>query len=70
MIAIHPQYIKDADDNESLVVLPAKEFEAMMESLDELDDIVLYDQAKKEDTGERVPFSEYLNPRRLRNGQV
>jgi PHD/YefM family antitoxin component YafN of YafNO toxin-antitoxin module len=70
MIAIHPQYIKDADGNESLVVLPAKEFEAMMESLEEMDDIVRYDQAKKEDDGERVPFSEYLNRRRRKNGQV
>lgn len=70
MIAIHPQYIKDAHGKESMVVLPAKEFEAIMESLEDLDDIVLYYQAKKEDTGERVSFSEYLNRRRLRNGQV
>ena len=54
MLLIHPQYIKDADGNKSLVVLPAKEFDSMMEDLEELEDSRLYDDAKKNDTGERV----------------
>jgi hypothetical protein len=58
MLLIHPQYIKDADGNKSLVVLPAKEFDIMMEELEELEDIRLYDDAKKNDTGERVPMDE------------
>jgi PHD/YefM family antitoxin component YafN of YafNO toxin-antitoxin module len=58
MLLIHPQYIKDADGNKSLVVLPAKEFDTMMEELEELEDIRLYDDAKKNDTGERVPMEE------------
>jgi hypothetical protein len=58
MLLIHPQYIKDADGNKSLVVLPAKEFDTMMEELEELEDIRLYDDAKKNDTGERVPMDE------------
>jgi len=58
MLLIHPQYIKDADGNKSLVVLPAKEFDSMMEELEELEDIRLYDDAKKNDTGERVSMEE------------
>jgi len=56
MLLIYPQYIKDADGNKSLVVLPAKEFDTMIEELEELEDIHLYDDAKKNDTGERVPW--------------
>lgn len=64
MLTVHPQYIKDTDGNPTLVVLPAQEFESIMEELDELDDIRLYDEAKKEDTGERMLFSDYLNSRK------
>jgi len=46
MIEVHPQYINDADGNKSLVVLPAKEFDEMMEKLEDLEDIRLYDEAK------------------------
>jgi PHD/YefM family antitoxin component YafN of YafNO toxin-antitoxin module len=58
MLPIHPQYIKDADGNKSLVVLPAKEFDIMMEELEELEDIRLYDDAKKNDTGESIAMEE------------
>jgi PHD/YefM family antitoxin component YafN of YafNO toxin-antitoxin module len=47
MLTVHPQYIKDADGNKSLVVLPAKEFDAIMEQLEDLEDVRLYDEAKK-----------------------
>ena len=53
MIALHPQYIKDANGKNSLVVLPAEEFEKLLEELEDDDDVRMYDQAKKEDTGER-----------------
>ena len=49
MIAIHPQYIKDTA-GKNLVILPQKEFDILMEELEELEDIKLYDEAKKEDT--------------------
>lgn len=56
MLTIHPQYLKDANGNKSLVVLPAKEFETLLEELEELEDIRLYDEVKKNDTGERIPM--------------
>ena len=68
MINVHPQYIRDAEGNKTLVVLSAKEFEALIEELEDLDDIKLYDKAKKEDDGERIPFSEYLKKRKSKNG--
>ncbi|WP_184177234.1 hypothetical protein [Rhabdobacter roseus] len=67
MLTIHPQYIKDANGNNSLVVLSVQEFESLMEELEELEDVRLYDEAKKEDTGERILFSEYVSRRKTRN---
>ena len=67
MIAIHPQYIKDANGQKSLVILPVKEFDTIIEELEELEDVRLYDDTKKEDTGERMLFSEYLKNRKQKN---
>jgi len=46
MITISPQYIKDTA-GKKLVVLPAEQFDSMMEELEELEDIKRYDAAKK-----------------------
>ncbi|MDZ7934297.1 MAG: hypothetical protein U5M51_04895 [Emticicia sp.] len=66
MIAIHPQYITDTA-GKKLVVLPLNEFDILMNELEELEDIKLYDQAKKEDDGERILFSDYLEARKAKN---
>jgi PHD/YefM family antitoxin component YafN of YafNO toxin-antitoxin module len=66
MITLHPQYIKDTA-GKNLVILPQKEFDELLEELEELEDIKLYDQAKKEDTGERILFSDYLKNRNTKN---
>lgn len=58
MISVHPQYIKSSNGKKSFVILPAKEFDSMLENLEELEDIRLYDQAKKEDNGEPIPMEE------------
>lgn len=68
MISLHPQYIKDANGNNSMVILPVEEFERLLEELEDDDDVRMYDQAKKEDTGERILFSDYLKMRKERNG--
>ena len=46
MITISPQYIKDTA-GKKLVVLPAKQFDSIMEELEDLEDIKRYDAAKK-----------------------
>ncbi len=66
MIALNPQYIKDTA-GKNLVILPQKEFDNLLEELEELEDIKLYDQAKKNDTGERILFSDYLKNRKTKN---
>lgn len=67
MLTVHPQYIKDADGNKSLVILRAEEFDIIMEQLEDLEDVRLYDEAKKNDTGERILFSDYLKNRKQKN---
>ncbi len=67
MLTVHPQYIKDANGEKSLVILPAKEFDTIMEELEELEDIKRYDEAKNEDTGERILFSDYIKNRKTKN---
>ncbi|HEY4325258.1 MAG TPA: hypothetical protein VGN20_14770 [Mucilaginibacter sp.] len=47
MLTIHPQYIKDAEGNKSLVVLSKEEFDMILEELEDLEDVRIYDEAKK-----------------------
>ncbi len=58
MISVHPQYIKDNNGKNSFVILPAKEFDTLLQNMEELEDIRLYDQAKKNDDGQRIPMEE------------
>ena len=54
---IHPQFIKDSA-GQNLVVLSQPEFDALLEELEELEDIRLYDEAKQKDTGERIAMKD------------
>ncbi len=45
MLNIHPQYITDTAGRK-LVILPMKEFKNIMEELEDLEDVKLYDRAK------------------------
>jgi len=57
MVTVHPQFITDSA-GEKLVVLSIGEFNTMMEELEDIEDVRLYDEAKKNDTGERIPMEE------------
>ena len=65
MLQVHPQFITDTV-GKKLVVLPLDEFEAMIEELEDLEDVRLYDQAKQEDDGSRISLDEYINQRKAR----
>jgi gamma-glutamylcyclotransferase (GGCT)/AIG2-like uncharacterized protein YtfP len=67
MVTLHPQYIRDANGEKSLVVLPVEEFDTILEQLEDIEDVKLYDKAKKDDTGERMLFSEYVKNRKAKN---
>ncbi|MEZ4829867.1 MAG: hypothetical protein R3C61_26835 [Bacteroidia bacterium] len=49
MFTLNPQYITDSTGKKISVVLTMKDFKAIMEELEELEDIKLYDEAKKSD---------------------
>jgi len=60
------QFITDDQGKKVAVILPIDEYKKMMEELEELEDIRLYDQAKKEDNGERLPLIDYLKKRQTK----
>lgn len=68
MLTVDPQFITDSSGKKISVVLPIKDFNAIMEELEELEDIRLYDKAKEQDTGERISFSDYLKNRKIKDG--
>ncbi len=57
MLTIHPEYITD-HAGQKMVMLPVAEFNSILEELEEMDDVRLYDEAKMNDTGERIPMEE------------
>jgi hypothetical protein len=69
MMAIHPQYIND-NNGKKMVVLLKKEFNTLMELLDDIEDVEIYDQAKKEYKGKRIELNNYLKKRKDKNALV
>ncbi len=57
-MTLHPQYVTDSKGKAVSVLLPMKEFKSILEELEELEDIKLYDKAKKNDDGVRIPMDE------------
>ena len=49
MLTLHAQYITDYTGKKISVVLPINESKTIMDELEDLDDIRLYDEAKKSD---------------------
>ena len=62
------QFVTDDRGKKLAVILPIKDYEKMVEELEDMEDVRLYDEAKKEDDGKRILFSEYLKKRRAKNG--
>lgn len=65
MNTIHPQYITDKDGKKVSVVIPLAEYEQILDELEELDDIRLYDEAKV-DKEPPLSFDEYVKNRRAK----
>jgi len=63
MIASAPQYVTDEKGKKLSVILPVREYERMIEILEDMDDVRLYDEAKKEES-EYILFSDYLKSRK------
>lgn len=57
------QYVTDDDGNRTAVILPIKQYEKMLEDIEELEDIRLYDEVKARKEAS-IPFSDYLKQRK------
>ena len=57
MLTVHPHYITDNTGKKISVILPLDEFENIIEELEELEDIRLYDEAKTSDDSS-IPIDE------------
>ncbi len=57
-MTLHPQFVTDSNGRAVSVLLPIKEFKSILEELEDLEDIKLYDKAKKNDDGVRIPMDE------------
>lgn len=68
MITVHPQYVVDAAQTRTAVLIPAAEWEEILEALEDLDDIQAYDAAKAEGQ-EAVSFAQALREIEQENQQ-
>ncbi len=57
MLNLHPQYITDQSGEKISVVIPIQEFNNLLEELEDLEDVRLYDEAKA-DNETSVPIDE------------
>lgn len=57
MLAKSNQFITDEQGKKIAVIIPLKSYQKMLEDLEELDDIRLYDEAKKT-KGKAIPAAE------------
>jgi hypothetical protein len=57
MLTIKPQYITDAEGKKLSVILPIKDFQTLIEEIEDLYDQRLYDEAKA-DNEPSIPIDE------------
>lgn len=57
MVTVNPQYITDNTGKKISVVISIKAFKSIMEELEDLEDIRLYDEAKKSNE-DSIPIDE------------
>ncbi|WP_291097203.1 MULTISPECIES: hypothetical protein [unclassified Flavobacterium] len=61
------QFLTDKKGKKTAVLISIKEYEKLMRDLEELEDIRLYDEAKKNDDGTRISFDDYVKSREEKN---
>lgn len=50
------QFVTDDHGKKLAVILSIKDFQKMVEELEDIEDVRLYDEAKRNDTGVRIPM--------------
>jgi len=53
------QFLTDKKGNKTAVLLPIKKYDKLLEQLEDLEDVRLYDEAKKNDDGYRISLEDY-----------
>jgi hypothetical protein len=64
------QFITNTEGKKVGVLLTLKDYNKLLDSLEELDDIRAFDKARKEDDGSRISLLDYQKKRKLRNEKV
>ncbi|QKJ30839.1 hypothetical protein HQ865_14135 [Mucilaginibacter mali] len=59
---VRPQYITNENGERISVVLPVDEYERMIQELEDMDDVKLYDKVKNANESS-MPFDAYLKQR-------
>jgi hypothetical protein len=52
------QFLTDKKGNKTAVLLPIKKYDKLIEQLEDLEDVRLYDEAKKNDDGYRISLDD------------
>lgn len=60
MIALHPQFIVDEAEEKKAVVIPFNEWLQILNDMEELEDIKLYDQTKADKDDETINFDQLV----------
>jgi hypothetical protein len=64
------QFLTDEKGNRTAVLLPIKKYNKLIEKLEDLEDVRLYDEAKREDDGFRISFEDYVKTRESKKSNV
>ena len=64
------QFLTDEKGNRTAVVLSIKKYNKLIEKLEDLEDVRLYDEAKREDIGYRISFEDYMKTRESKKSNV
>ena len=57
------QFLTDEKGKRTAVVMPIEKYNKLMEYLEDLEDVRLYDEAKKDDDGSRISLEDYIKSR-------
>lgn len=58
-MTLNPQFITDAGGKKKAVILTMKEYQHLIEQLEDAEDVRLYNEAKRDKTPP-IPFEDYL----------
>jgi hypothetical protein len=70
MKTMETQFLTDEKGNRTAVLLPIKKYNKLIEKLEDLEDVRLYDEAKREDDGYRISFEDYVKSREKKKSNV